>query len=166
MTHILPHALADCENLCHMEGATLVGGAPLVPTQQSKAKFGSTRTGTICARIACPKWDRRHIQARIGMAHKALQHICPHCGAVYRMTGKHQHGRRAYHTAVCSYCGDVMAAWDGCARQYHRTKRPSPSTRAARIVAEAAASSPKSAKLEGARSHSSSGRRGARKRNA
>jgi hypothetical protein len=29
-----------------------------------------------------------------------------------------------YHTAVCSYCGDVMDAWDGKARHYRRTKRP------------------------------------------
>ena len=101
------------------------------------------------------------------MTRSALRHICPHCGAAYRMTESSRHCRPTYHTVVCSCCGDVLAAWVGCARHYRRLKRPSPVTRAAKIVAEAAAGSAKTGKLRRARSETSSGRRTApRKLNA
>src|SRR5438034_728292 len=64
------------------------------------------------------------------MARKLLTHTCPHCGARYEVTHKRR-GEPAYHTAVCSYCGDVMAEWDGCTRHYHRIKRPRASVVAA-----------------------------------
>jgi len=85
------------------------------------------------------------------MAPKAPRHICPHCGAVYKVNESSRPCRRTYRTAVCSYCGDVMAAWVGCARHYHRTGRPSPSTRAMRIVAEAAPGPARKRKLKRAR---------------
>jgi len=60
--------------------------------------------------------------------------------AVYRVTRSNgKHCRRAFRTAICSYCGDVMAQWDGCARRYHRVRSPRSSTHAAKLVAEIAA---------------------------
>ena len=66
------------------------------------------------------------------------KHICPHCGAVYQMTERGRCRRPTYHTAACSFCGDVMAEWRGCARHYHRIKRPRPLAHARKIVAQAA----------------------------
>ena len=45
-----------------------------------------------------------------------------------------------YRTAVCSYCGDVMAEWHGHARHYRRTRRPPDPTTLARTIVEMAAS--------------------------
>src|SRR5260370_22115128 len=87
------------------------------------------------------------------MGHKALKHICPECGAVYEMT-ENRRSRVAYHTAVCSYCGDVMAEWDGGARHYHRVKRPQPLTQAAKVVADIAAANSDKRKSQGARARS------------
>jgi len=65
---------------------------------------------------------------------KIAKHKCPHCGASYEM-GVRRETHRAYHTAVCSYCGDVMAEWHGYARRYRRLSRPrSPATFANAIV--------------------------------
>jgi uncharacterized Zn finger protein len=69
---------------------------------------------------------------------KIAKHRCPHCGASYEM-GVRRETRRTYHTAVCSYCGDVMAEWHGYARRYRRIARPrSPATLAKAIVNMAA----------------------------
>src|SRR5215468_3852668 len=69
---------------------------------------------------------------------KIANHKCPHCGASYEM-GVRRETHRAYHTAVCSYCGDVMAEWHGYARRYRRLSRPrSPATLAKAIVDMAA----------------------------
>jgi predicted RNA-binding Zn-ribbon protein involved in translation (DUF1610 family) len=69
------------------------------------------------------------------------KYTCPHCGAPYEVR-KERKARSTYHIAVCSYCGDVMAEWEGCARHYRRIGRPSSVTRATKVVAEAAGTKP------------------------
>jgi predicted RNA-binding Zn-ribbon protein involved in translation (DUF1610 family) len=65
------------------------------------------------------------------------KYTCPHCGAVYEVRAPRR-GKASYHTATCSYCGDVMAEWNGPARHYHRIKSPRTATHVAKIVAEVA----------------------------
>jgi hypothetical protein len=47
-------------------------------------------------------------------------------------------GKRDYHTAVCSYCGDVMVEWFGRARHYRRKKRPRDAAQFAKNVVDIA----------------------------
>jgi len=70
----------------------------------------------------------------------ASTYTCPHCGVTYKMTVRRA-GKPIYRTAVCSYCGDVMAEWHGHARYYRRTRRPPDPTTLARTIVEMAASS-------------------------
>jgi predicted RNA-binding Zn-ribbon protein involved in translation (DUF1610 family) len=87
------------------------------------------------------------------MTSQIRTHACPHCGARYRVTkSARKHCRRAYRTAVCSYCGDVMAQWDGCVRRYQRIRRPRSMTHAAKLVAEIAAPKRHKRKSHAARS--------------
>ena len=72
---------------------------------------------------------------------RSRKYTCPHCGAIYEVR-KERQGRFTYHIAVCSYCGDVMAEWEGCTRHYRRIGRPRSVTRAAKVVAEAAGAKP------------------------
>jgi len=65
------------------------------------------------------------------------QYTCPHCGAVYEVSAARR-GKATYRTATCSYCGDVMAEWNGPARHYHRIKQPRTATHVAKIVEEVA----------------------------
>src|SRR5215475_11239620 len=62
---------------------------------------------------------------------------CPHCGAVYEVSAV-RHSKPAYRTVTCSYCGDVMAEWNGPARHYHRIESPRTATQVAKIVNEVA----------------------------
>jgi predicted RNA-binding Zn-ribbon protein involved in translation (DUF1610 family) len=62
---------------------------------------------------------------------------CPHCGAAYEVSAV-RHVKPAYRTATCSYCGDVMAEWNGPSRHYHRIKHPRSATQVAKIVEEVA----------------------------
>jgi len=78
------------------------------------------------------------------------KHTCPHCGAVYEMSGARR-GKGSYHTATCSYCGDIMAEWNGPARHYHRIKSPRTSTHVAKIVAEVASDKRDGRQSRGAR---------------
>jgi hypothetical protein len=57
----------------------------------------------------------------------------------YKMTVR-RGGKPMYRTAVCSYCGDVMAEWHGHARHYRRTRRPPDPTTLARTIVDMAAS--------------------------
>src|SRR5262249_36568294 len=63
----------------------------------------------------------------------ASTYTCPHCGVTYKMTVR-RGGKPMYRTAVCSYCGDVMAEWYGHARHYRRTRRPPDPTTLARTL--------------------------------
>jgi hypothetical protein len=72
---------------------------------------------------------------------RSRKYTCPQCGAIYEVR-EERRGRSTYHIAVCSYCGDVMAQWEGCARHYRRIGRPRSVTRAAKVVAEAACTKP------------------------
>jgi hypothetical protein len=87
-------------------------------------------------------------------------HTCPFCGTDYSVDA-HANGRPAYHTAICSACGDVMAEWHGKSRCYRRKRsRPNPKRRAAAIVAIAA----ETAKREPARSRRGAAHKGTRAR--
>jgi transcription elongation factor Elf1 len=55
------------------------------------------------------------------------KYTCPHCGAAYEVSAVRD-GKPAYRTATCSYCGDVMAEWNGPARHYHRIRHPRTAT--------------------------------------
>src|SRR5947208_14990470 len=72
------------------------------------------------------------------VATKPLKHSCPYCGAIYEMRVR-RGSHRTYHTAVWSFCGDVMAEWHGFVRHYRRIGRPRSAARlASKIVAMAA----------------------------
>ena len=94
---------------------------------------------------------QRNLSAPVAMARNTQRlpdHTCPFCGTDYSVDA-HANGRPAYHTAICSACGDVMAEWHGKGRYYRRKRsRPNPKRRAATIVAIAA----ETAKPEPARS--------------
>jgi hypothetical protein len=83
------------------------------------------------------------------MSTSSSKHICRHCGAVYQVGETRRCRRPSYHTAVCSFCGDMMAEWRGCARHYHRVKRPRPLVQARKIVAEVASGRARSGKARG-----------------
>ena len=59
---------------------------------------------------------------------------CPHCGAFYEMAIR-LHSQRDYHTAICSYCGDVMTEWHGKGRHYRRKRRPPDAAQFAKNIA-------------------------------
>jgi len=45
------------------------------------------------------------------------------------------HSQKDYHTAICSYCGDVMTEWHGKGRHYRRKKRPPDAAQFAKNIA-------------------------------
>jgi Protein of unknown function (DUF1488) len=74
-------------------------------------------------------------QSKANQRATVATHACPHCGAVYEMS-ESQRGKSTHRTAVCSYCGDVMAAWRGRARRYRKIEVPSASVRIAHLLDE------------------------------
>src|SRR5437763_8469182 len=111
-------------------------------TSSNNKARGLLDSGSRCpgARCARPGSLGRNDGAGFCMTNKSSakpQYTCPHCGAVYEVSAARR-GKATYRTATCSYCGDVMAEWNGPARHYHRIKRPHTATQLAKIVDEVA----------------------------